>query len=376
MTFHSLLQLQASHCSTFVPKVELAEVEEVMRQSLSMQDTDEAEVEEVIEVVTAAKLITEVVTTTATTAATTITTAQVPKVSAPRRRRGVVIQDPEETATASVIDEAFARQLEAELNANINRDDVIEQKKRSHVRKKEASKRKGDSLNQDAAKKQRINEEEEELKAHLQIVVNDDDNVFTEATPLASKPVVDYQIYHENNKPYYKIIRADGTHKLFISFITLLKNFNREDLEMLWKLVQERFQSSEPKNFSDDFLLNTLKIMFEKPNVEANIWKDQKSRYGLAKVKSWKLFESCGVHIITLTTTQIILMILLVEKKYHLTRFTLKQMLNSVRLEVEEESEMSLKLLSVRLEVEEESEMSLKLLRLMRRQLQEGYIPE
>nr|GFB16478.1 hypothetical protein [Tanacetum cinerariifolium] len=103
-------------------------------------------------------------------------------------------------------------------------------------------KRKGDSLNQDAAKKQRIDEETEELKTHQQIVVNDDDDVFTEATPLASKvPVVDYQIHHENNKPYYKIIRADRTHKLFLSFITLLKNFNIEDLEMLWKLVQERF---------------------------------------------------------------------------------------------------------------------------------------
>nr|GEZ12896.1 Gag-Pol polyprotein [Tanacetum cinerariifolium] len=38
-----------------------------------------------------------------TTAATTITAAQVPKASAPRNRRGVVIQDPKETATASII---------------------------------------------------------------------------------------------------------------------------------------------------------------------------------------------------------------------------------------------------------------------------------
>nr|GFA09465.1 putative ribonuclease H-like domain-containing protein [Tanacetum cinerariifolium] len=43
-------------------------------------------------------------------------------------QRGVIIQDPEETATAS--DEAFARELEAELNANINWNDVMEQLKR------------------------------------------------------------------------------------------------------------------------------------------------------------------------------------------------------------------------------------------------------
>nr|GFA54689.1 hypothetical protein [Tanacetum cinerariifolium] len=82
--------------------------------------------------------------------------------------------------------------------------------------------------------------------------------------------------------------------------------------------------------------------MFEKPNVKASIWRDQRGRHGLEKVKRWKLFESCRVHILTLITTQ---MILLVEKKYPLTRFTLEQMLNNVRLEVKEESEMSLKLL-------------------------------
>nr|GEW95618.1 hypothetical protein [Tanacetum cinerariifolium] len=101
-----------------------------------------------------------------------------------------------------------------------------------------------------------------------------------------------------------------------------------EDLKILWKLVKERFESTEPKNFSDDFLLKTLKIIFEKPNVEANVWRDQKGRYGLAK-------------------------------KYPLTHFTLEQMLNNVRLEVEEESEMSL-----------------ELLRLVRRQLNKGYVPE
>nr|GEZ66378.1 hypothetical protein [Tanacetum cinerariifolium] len=96
-----------------------------------------------------------------------------------------------------------------------------------------------------------------------------------------SVPVVDYQIHIEHN-----IIRADETHQLFLSFISLLRNFNREDLEMLWKIVQERFASLEPKNFLDDFMLNAIKTMFEKPNVEDSIWKNQRGRYGLEKVKS------------------------------------------------------------------------------------------
>nr|GEU79984.1 hypothetical protein [Tanacetum cinerariifolium] len=345
-----------------------------------MQETNEAEpaeVEEVIKVVTAAKLMTEVV----TTATTTITAAPIPKASAPRRRMGVIIQDPEEAATTSLSNDVIEQVKRKERQGNTDmRYQALKRKPltEAHARKnmmvylknmagfkmdffkgmtytdirpifekhfnsmwaflekgekeieEEVGKRKSKNLEQKAAKKQRIDEEVEELKTHLQIIPNDEDDVYTEATLLALKvPVVDYQIHTKHNKPYYKIIRADGIHQLFLSFISLLRNVDREDLEMLWKIVQERFESSEPKNFSADFLLNALKTMFEKPNVEANIWKNQRGRYGLAKVKSWKLLESCGVHIITFTTTQ---MILMVERRYPLTRFTLEQMLNNLRL--------------------------------------------
>nr|GEZ56052.1 hypothetical protein [Tanacetum cinerariifolium] len=141
---------------------------------------------------------------------------------------------------------------------------------------------------------------------------------------------------------YYKIIRADGSHQLFLSFLSLLRNFDREDVEILWQIVKERFASSKPKSFLDDFLLTILKAMFEKPNVDDQRWKNQRGIHGLAKVKSCRLLESCGVHIITFITTHIIL---LVERRYPLKRFTLEQMLNNVRLEVKEESEVSLELL-------------------------------
>nr|GEV03419.1 hypothetical protein [Tanacetum cinerariifolium] len=69
----------------------------------------------------------------------------------------------------------------------------------------------------------------------------------------------------------------------------------REDLEALWILVKERFATTKPKNFSDDFLLITLGAMFEKPDIHAQIWKNQRSVYDQAKVKSWKLLESCDM---------------------------------------------------------------------------------
>nr|GEX48845.1 hypothetical protein [Tanacetum cinerariifolium] len=353
------------------------ENEKSFKQGRIISDIDEddvnekepADVEEVLDVVKAAKLMTKVVTTDGAT-----TTAEATKVSVLRRRRDVIIQDPKEITSTVVVhskvqskdkgkgilieepkplkdqaqveqDEAFARQLEAELNRkplteaqarknmiiylknmtgftmnyfkgmtyseiipffekhyNYNQaflekvnEEVTLPEKEDEV---EGHKREGESFEKEITKKQKMDEEVEELRSHLQIVSNDDD-VYTEATPLASKiPIIDYKIHFKRNKPYIKIIRADGNHMLFLSFSTLLKNFDREDLESLWKLVKE------------------------------SVWIDQKGRYGLAK-------------------------------RYPLTHFTLEQMLNNVRLEVEEESEMSL-----------------ELLRLVRRQLNEGCVAE
>nr|GEW53968.1 hypothetical protein [Tanacetum cinerariifolium] len=141
-------------------------LEEVVTEVAMDAEDDEAEpaeLTEVIKVVTTAKLMTEVVTNAAaTTAATIITVALMPKANATRRRNGVVIVDLEEIATPLIIvhsepkskdkrkgilveepkplkkqvqieqDEAYARELEAELNANINWNEVIE-----HVKRKE-----------------------------------------------------------------------------------------------------------------------------------------------------------------------------------------------------------------------------------------------
>nr|GEV20497.1 hypothetical protein [Tanacetum cinerariifolium] len=238
---------------------------------LSMQDDDlePVELQEVVEVVTTAKLITEVVTaasTTITTAAPQLTTAAALTLatapSAARKRKIVVIRDPEETATPPTIIHSEAK-----------------------------SKDKGK-----AKRILKLNEEVKDLKKHLMIVPNDDDDVYTEATPLSLKvPVVDYEIYTENNKPYYKIKRVDGLHQLYLSFLSMLRNFDRKDLEVLWRL----------------------------PDIQAQIWKNQRSVYDQAKFKSWKLLESCSVQIITFTTTQLIL---LVERRYPLIRFTHSQL--------------------------------------------------
>nr|GEV21610.1 putative ribonuclease H-like domain-containing protein [Tanacetum cinerariifolium] len=334
---------------------------------LSMQE-DEPAVQEVVDVVTTTKLITEVVTAASesvTAASITIAAAepQVPAATitavpvrvaaaSTKRRKGVVIRDLKEESTAIIhadtkskdkrkrimveepkplkkkqqveMDEEFARKLHEELNKDIDWDVAIEHVKQKNVagfrldyfkgmsyhdihpifeakfnsnikfllktkeQLEEEENRAIQSINktpaQKAAKRRKLNKEVKDLKQHLEIVPDEDDDVYTEATPLARKP----------------------------------------------------------NNFSDDFLLTTLGAMYKRPDGQAQVWKNQRTVYGQAKVKSRKLLESCSVHIKTFTTTQLIL---LVERRYPLLRFALNQLLNAVRLRVKEHSEMSLELL-------------------------------
>nr|GFD17293.1 hypothetical protein [Tanacetum cinerariifolium] len=49
-----------------------------------------------------------------------------------------------------------------------------------------------------------------QARRNLEIVQDEDDDVFVKAIPLGQKvPVVDYQVVVIDNKPKYKIIRAD-----------------------------------------------------------------------------------------------------------------------------------------------------------------------
>nr|GEX44546.1 hypothetical protein [Tanacetum cinerariifolium] len=375
---------------------------------LSMQE-DDTEVQEAVEIVTTAKLMTEVVTAAATqvAAASTPIPAAKPKTLtitvalavSTRRRKGVVIRDPEEElpsdtpAETPKVEEINKEHEESYKNIDWNAAlDHVQSKEPQYIQRYHGIKKKPQtesearknmifylkntegckmdffkgkkydeilpifqakfdanmkflfksreeiekedkeiikSINetpaQKAAKRRKLSEEAQEaddLRKRLEIIQDKDDDVFVEATPLAQKvPVMDYQIVVIDNKPKYKIIRADDTYQFYISFTTLLKNFDREDLEVLWKIVRDRFSTSKLTNFSDEYLLLTLKTMFEEPDGQDAIWRNQKSVHGLALVKRWKLLTSCGVHVITLSTVQLFL---LVERMYPLLIFTLE----------------------------------------------------
>nr|GEV84013.1 hypothetical protein [Tanacetum cinerariifolium] len=138
---------------------------------------------------------------------------------AERKRKGVVIRDPEEELHVDTPAETPTSREEMEKED----EEIIKSINETPAQK--------------AAKRRKLSEEAQEannLKGRLEIVPDEDDDVFVKAIPLAQKvPVVDYQVVVIDNKSRYKIIRADETHQLHISFTTLLKNFDREDLEAL-----------------------------------------------------------------------------------------------------------------------------------------------
>ncbi|GJR66032.1 hypothetical protein Tco_0012097 [Tanacetum coccineum] len=177
----------------------------------------------------------------------------------------------------------------------------LEQRRKHFAAKRAEEKRNipptaGEELEQESSKKQKLEEDKEfeELKKYLEIVLDDGDDVTIDATPLSTRSptIIDYKIYKEGKKSYFQIIRADGNSQMHLTFGKMVKNFNKEDLEVLWSIVKARFMKTEPVNYMDNFLLLNLKTMFEH-HVEDNVWKNQ---HGLVKELNWKLYDSCGVH--------------------------------------------------------------------------------
>nr|GEW16247.1 copia protein [Tanacetum cinerariifolium] len=280
-----------------------------------IEDVDE---EEVVAVVTMAKMIidavvdaTQVITaiadipisaaetivTTAATITAESTKTNIEVTQAPKRK-GVMIQEPEETTTAKIAssqqpqvqdkgkgkeklieelempkkrkhqiraDEELAKKEQEANDALINicnekentfvnfRTELVEEstkKDKAKTSQESSSKRKGDKHEQERSKKQKVEDDKEskELKKCLEIILDDEDDVTIDATPLST----------------YK----------------LLKNFDREDLEVLWRLVKDRFVKTKLVDYMDSFLSHTFKTMFEH-HIEDNVRKNQQ---GLAKV--------------------------------------------------------------------------------------------
>ncbi|GKA96033.1 hypothetical protein Tco_0818128, partial [Tanacetum coccineum] len=159
-------------------------------------------------------------------------------------------------------DHQLAERLQEHEELSIEEKATLFQQLLEKRRKHFAAKRAGTELIQENTKKQKVEDDKEtaELKQCLEIIP-DEEEVTIDAIHLA--------VNH------------------------MLKSFNKEDLEDLYKLVKAKYKSTRPVEDLDLLLWGDLKIMFE-PHVEDAVWRNQQDY----KVLDWKLYDSCGGRIV------------------------------------------------------------------------------
>ncbi|GKE04164.1 hypothetical protein Tco_1396182, partial [Tanacetum coccineum] len=117
-----------------------------------------------------------------------------------------------------------------------------------------------------AFKRKKVDEDKDTAKLQsLMKVTPDEEEVAIDVVPLATK----------------------STKIMYMIFSQMLKSFDTEDLEDLYKLVKARYGSTRPVESMDYLLWNDLKTMFE-PHVKDAIWRNQQEY----KVLEWKLYDS------------------------------------------------------------------------------------
>ncbi|GJV82433.1 retrovirus-related pol polyprotein from transposon TNT 1-94 [Tanacetum coccineum] len=68
------------------------------------------------------------------------------------------------------------------------------------------------------------------------------------------------------------IIRANGANTVYISFGAMIKEFTREDLIELYRLVMQKYGTNRPADAYDKVLWSDLRTMFDPPLIEDAIW--------------------------------------------------------------------------------------------------------
>ncbi|GJW72594.1 hypothetical protein Tco_0129511 [Tanacetum coccineum] len=107
-------------------------------------------------------------------------------------------------------------------------------------------------------------------------------------TPLATKfdSVVNWKIFQQGQRSIYQIMRANGADTVYMSFGAMIKDFTREDLIELYRLVMQKYGTNRPEDAYDRVLWSDLRTMFDPPLNEDAIWSlplQQRWKYPLSK---------------------------------------------------------------------------------------------
>ncbi|GJS10526.1 transposon ty3-I gag-pol polyprotein [Tanacetum coccineum] len=105
------------------------------------------------------------------------------------------------------------------------------------------------------------------------------------------------EIYTEDSRVYWKIIRVGDHTEIHQFFEDMLKNFDKDDLVKLWKLVKDIFSSTKPNDDKEKALWVELKRLFELDTDDLL----ELQRYTHDPL-TWILYVACGVHHVSTET--------------------------------------------------------------------------
>ncbi|GKA79470.1 hypothetical protein Tco_0786066 [Tanacetum coccineum] len=258
-------------------------------------------------------------------------------------------------AIGSVEDERLIKDLNKKATG-IKKDDSIKEeskeeegtkKRKLGTRKKMKSRKR--RFRQDTSEDDETNSEKENDELRLCLTIAPDEDKEVDYEILDKKyPIIEWKSEYLGIKPQYDetkdleeinlnvVIRSNGQRRYFSTLMRVLSIFDREDLSVVYQLVMDRYQDEIPEDF-DKVLWGDLMIMFN-PSDNNEFWNSRQDW----NVVSWKLHGSSGVH--TLMTEAGLVIHMLVEKKYHLRKKMLLQMLE-LKFESEEDSTMALELI-------------------------------
>nr|GEZ03868.1 hypothetical protein [Tanacetum cinerariifolium] len=155
----------------------------------------------------------------------------------------------------------FKKKPQSESEARKNMISYLKNTERDGERRWGDYKNINETPTQKAAKRRKLSEEAQEaddLRGRLEIVPEEDDDVFVEAIPLAQKALVmDYQVVVIDNRPRYKIIRAV---QLFL-LVERRYPLSRFTLEQLVNVA--RLQVEEESDMSLELLRFTRQQLLE-----------------------------------------------------------------------------------------------------------------
>ncbi|GKC23661.1 hypothetical protein Tco_1025811 [Tanacetum coccineum] len=192
--------------------------------------------------------------------------------------------------------------------------------KKTGMRRKQKA-RKG--INIDKTAQDEFNKERE---AYVKDKVKDassESEIGVDVIPTATKPptIVNWKIISQSSqKAAYQIIRKDGSDKIYMSFGAILKDFSRDELVELYRLVIKKYGANRPEEMYDRVLWGDLKTMFDPPLSDDAIWSLPLQQ----KIINWRYYPTCVVHCLTLDASTIYM---LADRKYPLSKDACQVML-------------------------------------------------